>query len=197
MIIRTVVSSSCLVLLLAAGTAAAADAAVDQKAGTMGQGMGQEMHQGMPQGMGKGMHGNMGKGMGMMNMHSPDSLKWGPAPSSLPKGAQLAVLQGDPMKEGPYVIRLKLPAGYKVPPHSHSKAESLTIISGSVSFGAGETMDPKNSHELKAGGFYTLGANENHFAMSRNGAVVQIQSEGPFDIKYVNPADNPESAEKK
>lgn len=191
--IRTAASSSCIALLLAAGPVLAAEQVTEPTPGGMGQGM----KEGMQKGMGKGMHEGMNKGMGMMNMHSPDSLKWGAAPPSLPKGAQVAVLEGDPAKPGPYVIRLKMPPGYKVPPHSHGKPENLTIISGSVSFGAGETMDPKAARELKAGGFYALGANEHHYAMSRNGAVVQIQSEGPFDISYVNPADNPEAAPKK
>lgn len=187
--IRTAASSSCLVLLLATGAALAAEQSTDQKPGAMGQGMKQEM--------GKGMHENMGKGMGMMNMHNPDSLKWSAAPAALPKGAQVAILDGDPFKSGPYVIRLKMPAGYKIPPHRHSKAENLTIISGSVSLGSGDTMDPKAAQELKTGGFHALAADERHYAISRNGAVVQIQGEGPFDITYTNPADSPEAAPKK
>ena len=36
-------------------------------------------------------------------MFTPDQLKWGPAPPSLPAGAQMAVLSGDPTAKGPFV----------------------------------------------------------------------------------------------
>jgi hypothetical protein len=42
-------------------------------------------------------------------------LEWGPAPATLPKGAEITVLSGDPSKDGPFVLRLKMPSGYKVP----------------------------------------------------------------------------------
>ena len=47
----------------------------------------------------------------------PDDVKWGPGPPELPRGAQLAVLVGDPGKAVPFVIRAKLPDGYKIPTH--------------------------------------------------------------------------------
>lgn len=191
--IHTVVSSSCLALLLAAGTALAVEPAGDQKPVTTGQGM----PQGMGQGMGKGMHENMGKGMGMMSMHNPDSLKWSPAPPALPKGAQVAILDGDPFKPGPYVIRLKMPPGYKVPPHWHSRAENVTVIAGQLALGMGDTLDAKATQDLRPGGFHAIAAQVHHFAISRSGAIVQIHGEGPFDITYINPADNPEAAPKK
>src|SRR3954466_7476636 len=64
---------------------------------------------------------------------SGDAIKWGPAPPSLPPGAQLAALLGSPAKEGPFVIRLKFPAGFTIPPHRHSKDELVTVISGKFS----------------------------------------------------------------
>src|SRR5262245_7135744 len=60
-----------------------------------------------------------------------DQLKWGAAPPAFPKGAQIAVVTGDPSKEGLYVLRLKVPAGYKVPAHVHPNDENVTVISGS------------------------------------------------------------------
>ncbi|TIU06233.1 MAG: hypothetical protein E5W39_09040, partial [Mesorhizobium sp.] len=48
-----------------------------------------------------------------------DSIKWGPAPAVIPAGADIAVIAGDPSKDGPYVLRLKTPAGYKIAAHSH------------------------------------------------------------------------------
>ena len=62
----------------------------------------------------------------------PDKLSWGPAPPSVPKGAQVAVLSGDPGKSGLYALRLKVPAGYKVPAHTHPTDENITVLSGSI-----------------------------------------------------------------
>jgi quercetin dioxygenase-like cupin family protein len=117
-------------------------------------------------------------------------LKWGDAPPDLPKGAQLAVLHGDPAKSAPYAMRLKIPAGYKIPPHWHTKDEQLTILSGTFVLHMGDTMDaPATS--LSAGGFHFLPGKMHHAAEAKAETVVQIDGTGPFDIHYLNPADNP------
>ena len=121
----------------------------------------------------------------------PDKIQWGPAPPMLPKGAQFAVLSGDPMKAGPFTIRLKAAAGYKIPAHQHPTAERVTVISGNFHFGMGDKLDDKKAEALQSGGFVDLPANMNHFALTSSETVVQIDSEGPFSIIYVNPADDP------
>ncbi len=121
-----------------------------------------------------------------------DQLTWGPAPPVLPKGGQMAVLSGDPTKFGPFTVRLKMPAGYKIPAHSHPSAELLTVISGEFGYGMGDKLDEAGAEKLPVGGFVDLPANMNHFAFAATGeTVVQIHSQGPFSIKYVNPADDP------
>lgn len=125
---------------------------------------------------------------------NPGELKWGDAPPVLPKGAKVAVLAGDPFKPGAYVIRLKMPAGYKIAPHWHSKAENLTVISGGFNLGSGDTMDKAHAHKLVAGGFHYLPANAHHYAFANTATILQIHGEGPFDITYVNPADDPSKA---
>ena len=82
-----------------------------------------------------------------------DGLTWGAAPPVLPKGAQTAVLSGDPSKDGLYVLRLKMPANYKVPAHNHPTSEYVTVISGNFHIGMGDKLDEKNGVELRAGGF--------------------------------------------
>jgi hypothetical protein len=79
-------------------------------------------------------------------------LKWGPAPSVLPKGAEITVLSGDPFKDGAYVLRLKVPAGYKIPAHNHPTTEYLTVISGDFHIGMGDRLDEKKGIALTAGG---------------------------------------------
>src|SRR5215203_5806425 len=119
---------------------------------------------------------------------SADAVQWGPAPPSLPKGAQAAVLAGDPGKPGPFTIRLKMPSGYKVPAHQHPTAEAVTVISGEFNVGIGDKLDEAKAQKLGPGGFVDLPANMNHFAFATTEAVVQINSTGPFAIKYASPA---------
>jgi hypothetical protein len=118
-------------------------------------------------------------------------VKWGPAPDALPKGAQIAVLSGDPTKDGLYVVRLKLPAGYKVAAHNHPTNEMLTVISGNFHLGMGDKLDEKKGMVLTAGGFAEAPAKMNHYAWTTSPTVVQIHGPGPFAITYVNPADDP------
>jgi hypothetical protein len=121
---------------------------------------------------------------------NPDDLQWGAAPPDLPKGAKLAVLHGDPMKAGTYTIRLKMPDGYKVPPHWHTQTEQLTIVSGTLVLHMGDTMKAE-AHDLVVGGFHFLPAKMHHAAEARGETIVQIDGPGPFDIHYLNPADKP------
>jgi Domain of unknown function (DUF4437) len=124
-------------------------------------------------------------------------LKWGPVPPVLPKGAKLAVLYGDPGKAGQYVMRLMAPANYKIAPHWHSQAENLTVISGTLNLGDGDKMEMTKAHALKAGGYHYLPGKAHHYAFTTSPTVVQINGEGPFDITYINPDDDPSKAAKK
>lgn len=124
-------------------------------------------------------------------------IKWGDAPPVFPKGAKMAVLDGDPGKSGPFAVRLMMPANYQIAPHWHAKDENLTIISGTFYLAEGDKLDKSHAHEMKAGGFHHLPAKTHHFAYSKGPAVVQINGEGPFDITYIDPKDDPSKAAKK
>ena len=121
-----------------------------------------------------------------------DKVQWNPAPPILPPGAQLAVLEGNPGAKGPIVMRLKLPADYVIPPHWHSMHERITVISGTFNIGNGDSVDRKTSQPLTAGGFLSLPAKMHHYAWVKVPTIVQINLEGPFDLFYVNPADDPQ-----
>jgi quercetin dioxygenase-like cupin family protein len=128
-------------------------------------------------------------------MVTPEEVKWGPAPPSLPPGAELAVLSGDPSKAGAmFSIRAKFPAGYKVPPHWHPSDENVVVISGTMMFGAGSKFDEAAMHDYPAGSFALMPQAMRHFAMAKEESVVQIYGTGPFAINYVNPADDPRKA---
>jgi len=119
-----------------------------------------------------------------------DATAWGPAPPALPAGAQAAVLYGDPHKPGAFTIRLKFPAGFRVPRHWHPSDEQVTLISGDFTLSMGK-KDEAMDAALAPGDYVDLPARMQHQASTQNGAVVEIHSEGPFQIHYVDPADDP------
>jgi quercetin dioxygenase-like cupin family protein len=117
--------------------------------------------------------------------------KWGPAPAMLPPGAQIAVLAGDPTKAGPYTVRLKFPANYDIPAHSHPTDENVAVVSGEFFVAMGAKLDRTSGTGLRPGGFGMLPANMNHFAYSKTETTILLYGQGPVDFKYVNPADDP------
>ena len=123
-----------------------------------------------------------------------NAVKWEQAPALLPQGAKVAVLFGRPDDPGPFTLRVSAPAHYKIPPHWHSKAESLTVISGTLYLGAGDTMDPAVAVALKEGGYHYLPARAHLYAMMKTPTVIQISGEGPFDVNYLDPRDDPQAA---
>jgi len=127
---------------------------------------------------------------------TPADLKWVDAPPGLPPGAKMAVLEGDPTKKGNFTVRLQAPADYKVPPHTHPTAEHITVISGTMNFGAGEKFDEAARKEPPMGSYVIMPAGMKHYAWSSGEAIIQIHGMGPFEIKYVNPADDPRNAKR-
>jgi len=138
--------------------------------------------------------GEKGKGHAADKDHvmaRPDDIKWGPAPPGLPPGAEAAVLSGDPGKAAAYVIRAKMPDGYKVPPHWHASDENVTVIKGTLMVGKGEKFNPSASEALPAGSFMRMPKEMCHFAWAKGETIIQVHGIGPFDINYINPADDP------
>jgi len=126
----------------------------------------------------------------------PREIKWQDGPPSLPAGAKMALLEGDPAKEGPFVIRFRFPDGYKVMPHTHPKKERVTIISGVLHIGMGEKFNAKDTRAMPAGTFGFWEAGMKHFAWVEGETVLQLHGTGPWEIKYLNPADDPGNARK-
>jgi quercetin dioxygenase-like cupin family protein len=118
-------------------------------------------------------------------------VKWGAAPPALPAGAQVAVMAGDPAKAGFVSLRLNVPAGYTIPPHTHPTDEHVTVLSGSMSFGMGDKVDAKTATTAEHGGYFIATAGMHHYATTKTGAVLQVDLIGPFAITYINPADDP------
>lgn len=122
---------------------------------------------------------------------TPDTLKWASAPASLPAGAEAVVLFGDPAAEGQFALRLRLPDGYHVPPHTHPALENVTVISGTFLLGMGETPDEEAVQVLPAGSFVSMPAGTAHYVFTEGETIVQLNTIGPWGLSYIDPADDP------
>ena len=125
------------------------------------------------------------------SIQQPAQINWQQGPASLPSGAKLAVLEGDPTKDGPFTMRLLLPDGYKVPPHTHPKVEHVTVITGIFNLGMGEKFDQSAGHDMPAGTFGSWPAGMKHFAWVKGETIIQLHGIGPWTINYLNPVDDP------
>src|SRR6478735_818505 len=93
---------------------------------------------------------------------APAEAQWGPAPPMLPPGAQIAVLSGDPGKSVPYTVKLKFPANYAIPAHSHPTDEHVVVVAGALTFGMGDKLTKTAGNKtLGVGGFALMPANMN------------------------------------
>jgi hypothetical protein len=120
-----------------------------------------------------------------------DQVKYGPVPPALPSGAQIAVLHGDPFKKGVFTVRLQMPDGYRIPPHWHTQDEQLTVLSGTFKLGMGDKVDEASMQSLGAGSYHYLPGKMHHYAAAQGATVLELHGMGPFDIHYLNAADDP------
>lgn len=123
-------------------------------------------------------------------MSDADKLSWAAVPS-LPKGAQITVLEG-PMNEAvPFTARIKFPANFQIPPHWHPAIEHVTVLSGTFNMGTGDSFDRSKTQALNAGGFAVMPTQTRHFAWTATETVIQVHGVGPWGLTYVNPTDDP------
>src|SRR5262245_30526567 len=127
-------------------------------------------------------------------VHRPDGVKWADGPPSLPPGAKVAVLEGDPARPGPFVFRVKVPDGYRIPPHTHPKPERVTVLAGTFHLGMGDKFDPSKGTAMPAGSYGTWPPGMKHYVWVESETVVQFHGEGPWVITYLDPADDPRNA---
>jgi hypothetical protein len=125
------------------------------------------------------------------SLHLPQAIVWKDGPPSLLPGAKMVVLEGNPAAEGPFTMRLKVPDGFRIMPHSHPKMERLTVLSGTFRLGMGETFNADKMEDLPAGTYGFWPAGMKHYAMAKGETIVQLHGIGPWQIIYINPADDP------
>ena len=126
------------------------------------------------------------------NAFTPDAIQWGAVPPFVPSGAQLTVLEGDPTSNsGDFTVRLKMPDGYRIPPHWHPHRENVTVLSGTFRVGMGDNFDTAKMGAFTAGSFAYLDPDMHHYAMADGEVVVQVHGASPLQFNYVHPEDDP------
>lgn len=118
---------------------------------------------------------------------TPADLNWAP----LIPGSQMAVVAGDPSASGAFVIRIKSAAGTEIAPHWHPNDENVTVLVGTFSVGMGDKLDPAKLTAMHPGDFLNMPATMHHYAKAQTDTIVQVHGMGPFQVNFVNPADDP------
>jgi quercetin dioxygenase-like cupin family protein len=123
-----------------------------------------------------------------------EEVDWKPF-DAFPAGAQLAVLVGDPTRAGPYLTRVKVPAGVKLMPHKHPEDRIYTVISGVFYIGLGDRFEAENLKAFPPGSVIVLPGGTWHFHWAKSGAyVTQVSAIGPLGLEYKDAADDPRHA---
>lgn len=118
----------------------------------------------------------------------PGDIKW--MPSKIVPNGQVAILIGDPEKPGPLVVRVKLPPGTRVLPHTHPDSRTYTVLSGEWKLGFGDHFDAAALRTFPAGSVYRLPAGVAHFqATGEYETIVQIESIGPSSADFLHNSD--------
>jgi hypothetical protein len=126
------------------------------------------------------------------NAFTPETIPWGPPPPFVARGAQLAVIEGNPAAStGDYTVRLKMPDGYRIAPHWHPQRENVTVISGTLKVGMGDAFAKDEMASFPAGSFAYLDPDMHHYVMASGEVIVQVHGSAPLQFNYVNPADDP------
>ena len=113
-----------------------------------------------------------------------DKIEWKPGPPAL-YGVQVAVLHGNPMKEGPFIMRLRFPAGFDYQPHTHPGTQGhLTIISGAFGIGFGDKFDRSKAPLLPAGSYFIM-PDRPHFAWTDRETELQVHGYGPWRVQFI------------
>lgn len=122
---------------------------------------------------------------------APTEVKWSAGPPSMSPGAQIAVISGDLKNPAPFTFRLKLPPNYQIAPHTHPAIEHVTVISGTLYMGPGDTPDRTRAKALTPGSLAVFPAGHSMFAWTDGETVIQVHGVGPWGIEYLDAADDP------
>jgi hypothetical protein len=118
---------------------------------------------------------------------TPDELPWTAGPPMLPPGARMALIEGSFSRPGPFTVRLKFPANYRIPPHWHPVKVTVTVVSGSFNMGFGDELDTAKGKWLPAGSIFEMPATIHHFGWTTEETIIQEHGVGPLSVNYLTP----------
>lgn len=124
-------------------------------------------------------------------LYSSDAVEWQTAPPSLETGAEVAVLEGNPGEAGVFTMRIRMPDGFIISPHWHPGVERVTVLSGDFHLGTGDVLNQDTAEHLAPGSYTSIPPEMHHYAIADGETVVQLTSVGPWEINYVDSADDP------
>lgn len=124
-------------------------------------------------------------------MYRPDDLEWEDGPDSFEEGSEMAILEGDPGEHAVFTMRFRLPDGFEINPHTHPAVERVTVISGTFNLGHDEEFGEGDVTELPAGSHFSIPPGHVHYAYTEGETIIQLSSVGPWEIEYVDSADDP------
>ncbi len=119
---------------------------------------------------------------------TPAELTWTPGPPMLPPGASMAVIEGSFSKPGPFTVRLKFPANYRIAPHWHPVKVTVTVISGTFNMGFGDELAIDKGKMLPAGSIFEMPAKIHHFGWTSEETIIQEHGVGPLTVNYLGAA---------
>jgi len=127
-----------------------------------------------------------------MTVEVPGDKQW-QKNKDMPFGMRIMYLSGDPSKPGPYVYRIRVPTGYKIPPVKYPDERVTTVLKGIMWLAEGERYDPMKMKELGPGTMFVTPANTPHFQWARTELILEVVGFGPIDnaVTYINPDDDP------
>jgi quercetin dioxygenase-like cupin family protein len=121
----------------------------------------------------------------------PEMIEWKPF-AAFPPSARLAIVVGQPLREGPYTVRVKVPGGVKLMSHSHPEDRVYTVISGIFYIGLGDEFDAEKLQAYPPGSVIILPGNTSHFHWAKSGEyITQVTAIGPLGLEYIDAKDDP------
>ncbi|HKE87924.1 MAG TPA: cupin domain-containing protein [Vicinamibacterales bacterium] len=132
-----------------------------------------------------------GTGRSIFRAILSDDIEWKPF-AAFPSSVRLAVVVGEPSKDGLYTVRVKVPHGVRLMPHTHPEDREYTVISGVFYIGLGDQFDADKLEAYPPGTVIVLPGNTPHFHWAKSGEyITQVTAIGPLGLEYVNPDDDP------
>jgi quercetin dioxygenase-like cupin family protein len=120
-----------------------------------------------------------------------EEIEWKPF-AAFPPAVRLAVIVGQPSEPVPYVVRVRVPHGVKLMPHTHPEDRVYTVISGVFYIGIGNQFEAERLQAYPPGAVIILPGNTSHFHWAKSGEyITQVSAIGPLGLEYVNATDDP------